>query len=64
MRSMHSAERTIFLQFKLAWGVFLVLGRRIIPTLASPAGKGDNISHFNYPITEKNYPAPSKIRAG
>ena len=45
MGSMSTTEAAVFLHFKLAGGVLLVLRRSIVAVLAFRAGKGNDVSH-------------------
>jgi hypothetical protein len=49
MNGMPPAERTVFLELDLIGCCPLVLGGRIVSSLAVSAGKGDDVSHRSTP---------------
>jgi len=56
MRSMTPAKRTILVELQFTGSILLIFGRRIIPTLAGTACKGNNISHLFTSCVKKQLP--------
>jgi hypothetical protein len=52
MYGVFTAEPAIFLKVQLVWRISLVLGRRVIFTLAFAAGEENNFSHCLLPLSQ------------
>jgi len=58
MGSVLPAKWTIFVELQLIGGISLIFGGRIITTLAFPASKSDDVSHYDSVPLKKKNPAP------
>jgi hypothetical protein len=60
VRSVNPAEAAVFLELQLLGGGSFILGCRIVSLLALGTCKGDDVSHFKYPLRillpQKNLP--------